>query len=137
MILPLLPFLMVEPAIVPTDSAPLIMEFAQAGQNQLDGPMRFEICADRLIGTQIGFDDFERRPTLAMGFDDEAARELAELTTRHIGERVIVTLEGQVVTDPIIQEPITGGSIVITGVDTVAEIERIERAARGRCTPQS
>jgi len=133
-ILPLLPFLLMEPSIVPTDSAPLVMEFPQTEQDDRNGPIRFEICADRIRGTQIGFDGFEGRPTLSMSFNAEAARELDDLTTRSVGKKVSIIFEAEVVSAPIIQEPITSGGILITGVDTVAEIERVERAARGRCT---
>ena len=131
MILPLLPFFMtMDPAIAPTESAPIVMAFGRGTERE----RKFEICADRIKSTEIHFDGNHGRMSLSVVFVEDAQKELGELTARSVGRQVPIIFEGEVVTSPIVQEPILGGAIMITGIDTVAELERLERAARGRCT---
>lgn len=48
-------------------------------------------------------------------FTDEGAKKFADLTTASVGKKIAITLDGKVLTDPVVNEPITGGRAVITG----------------------
>ena len=47
---------------------------------------------------------------------------LEELTSRHLGEAITVRIDGALVSQPVIREPVTTGGIIITNIDrSVAE----------------
>ncbi|MDP3953500.1 MAG: protein translocase subunit SecD [bacterium] len=63
----------------------------------------------------IGFDNLTNSALVALQFNDEGARIFAELTARNIGLPIAVFLDGELMTAPIVQQEITGGTAQITG----------------------
>jgi preprotein translocase subunit SecD len=49
---------------------------------------------------------------------------MAELTTANLGKPLAIRVDGRIVSEPHVHEPITGGEVQISGVDQ-AEAERI------------
>ena len=49
-------------------------------------------------------------------FDAAGKEAFAHATTDHIGERIIILVNGETVSSPVINEPITDGKSVITGL---------------------
>lgn len=58
-------------------------------------------------------------PMVSLEFDREGAEIFAELTRTHIGMRVPIVLDGEVISSPQVRQQITDGSAVITGVGTL------------------
>lgn len=54
-------------------------------------------------------------PELEVELADDDVQRLAKFTTRHVGERVEMRIDGALVMKPMIQTPILGGTIIITG----------------------
>ncbi len=52
--------------------------------------------------------------SLKLEFDKTSARDFAELTTRCVGHRMLITLDGEVQSAPIVMSPITSGRAMIT-----------------------
>ena len=48
--------------------------------------------------------------------DEEGKEKFAQATADHIGEVINIRVNGEIVSAPVVQEPITGGSCVISGV---------------------
>ena len=63
-------------------------------------------------------------------FDPDSARILAELTAASIGRKLEIRVDGEVVSEPVIREPILGGSIVISGSMTAQEAGRLAMRLR-------
>jgi hypothetical protein len=51
---------------------------------------------------------------LKLEFDKSSARDFAELTTKCVGHRMLITLDGEVQSAPVVMSPITGGRAMIT-----------------------
>jgi hypothetical protein len=57
----------------------------------------------------------------------DGTRKLAELTRNHVGDRLALVLDGQVVMSPTIRSEISQGLVVLTGDFSVARCEEIAR----------
>ena len=59
--------------------------------------------------------DPQGRRVVAFSLEDEGSRLFGEYTTQHVGEFFAIVLDGNVISAPSINEPITGGSGQISG----------------------
>ena len=75
---------------------------------------RVEVSGDSLKDSQADFDQ-NNMPVVSTVFDASGARRFAKLTTEHVGERFAIVLDGQVLSAPVIREPIPGGRGQISG----------------------
>lgn len=58
-------------------------------------------------------------PQVALQFSDSGAKKFAEITRRNINRQLAIFLDDQVITAPVVQQEIIGGSAVINGNFTV------------------
>ncbi|MEN9405711.1 MAG: hypothetical protein RLY47_670 [Candidatus Parcubacteria bacterium] len=52
---------------------------------------------------------------VSLEFDEEGTELFADITTEHVGEILAIFLDGQIISDPVIQSTITDGKAIITG----------------------
>jgi protein-export membrane protein SecD len=52
---------------------------------------------------------------VSLEFDEEGTALFADITTEHVGEILAIFLDGQIISDPVIQSTITDGKAIITG----------------------
>ncbi len=71
--------------------------------------------------------DFDQngRPAVSFQFDARGARAFGDYTARNIGAPFAIVLDGEVISAPVIQSHIPGGSGIITGNFTVEEANRL------------
>lgn len=69
-------------------------------------------------GTQGGF---VNEPIVLLHFNSEGARLFEEITTNNIGTPLAIFLDGEVLQMPVIREPISGGTAVVSGGFTPTE----------------
>ncbi len=63
-------------------------------------------------------------------FDADSSRAFAELTAANIGRTLEIRVDDEVVSAPVIREPILGGSITISGSMTAEEAGRLAMRLR-------
>jgi preprotein translocase subunit SecD len=64
-------------------------------------------------------------PIVIFQMSPASARAFAELTTKNVGRKAAISVDGRVVSAPIIRAPILGGKVEIAGNLTVEEAKRI------------
>ncbi|THB64948.1 MAG: hypothetical protein D6E12_13800 [Desulfovibrio sp.] len=74
-------------------------------------------------------------PVVWLLFTDQGAQDFAQATTQHVGRRLAIVVDGKVLSAPVIQEPITGGEAVISGVFDLAEAEVLAATLQGGALP--
>ena len=72
---------------------------------------------------------------LAIEFTDEGADKFADLTAANVGHKIAILLDGEVLTAPVVNEPITGGKAVITGSRTLEEAKNLAILLRSGALP--
>jgi preprotein translocase subunit SecD len=81
--------------------------------------------------------DFDRfgRPNVILEFDDEGAKLFEQATLVNVGKILAITLDGQEISAPVVQEPISGGEASITGQFSVEEAQRLALLLRSGALP--
>ena len=72
---------------------------------------------------------------VASEFTDEGADKFADLTAANVGHKIAILLDGEVLTAPVVNEPITGGKAVITGSRTLEEAKNLAILLRSGALP--
>ncbi|MBP8617390.1 protein translocase subunit SecD [Veillonella sp.] len=76
-----------------------------------------------------------KKPEVAITLSDEGAKKFADLTAANIGKQIAITLDGQVLTAPVVQQAITGGQAVITGSNSLEEAKELAILLRSGALP--
>lgn len=79
--------------------------------------------------------DQSNQNLVALEFSDEGGKKFADLTTKNVGKRIAILLDKQVLTNPHVNEPITGGKAVITGSRTLEEAQNLAILLRSGSLP--
>ena len=107
----------------------------EAGEPVTDWVLRrrVELSGENLTDAQPSFQ--ENQPVVSFRFDTSGARKFADITTENVGRLFAIVLDDEVISAPRIQEPITGGSGVISGDFTVEEANELALLLRSGALP--
>lgn len=92
-----------------------------AGETYVDTGLtgRYLEQAELVFGQ--GSSGLANEPIVSIRFTEDGGQLFEEITTEHVGEFLAIFLDGEVVSVPRINEPIAGGSAVISGNFTATE----------------
>ena len=79
--------------------------------------------------------DQQNQNLVSLEFSDEGGKKFADLTTKNVGKKISILLDGEVLTAPNVKEPITGGKAVITGSRTLEEAHNLAILLRSGALP--
>jgi protein-export membrane protein SecD len=74
-------------------------------------------------------------PEVSLEFNAEGTKLFADITGRNVGKIVAIYLDGQPITTPRVNEPITGGKAVITGKFNLEEAKTLARRLNAGALP--
>ena len=75
------------------------------------------------------------QPLVSLVFSDEGGQKFADVTARNVGKRISITLDGEILTAPVVQEAIAGGRAQITGNRTMEEAQHLAILLRSGSLP--
>lgn len=138
---PLLEFKLVdEEAVAANLSIEKAIQDAQADGKEVD-PATFglkepyivtELTGRYLKGAELVFGQgggtgLSNEPIVSITFNDEGAALFEKITSEHVGERLAIFLDGQLMSSPQINEAIGGGKAIISGNFTPEEARELVR----------
>jgi preprotein translocase subunit SecD len=88
-----------------------------------------------LSDAQTGFDQRSGEPVVNFKFNSAGARKFAQATTENVGQRFAIVLDNQVISAPVIREPIIGGQGQISGSFTVQSANDLAILLRAGALP--
>ena len=94
---------------------------------------KVEVSGDSLTDAQPSFD--QNRPVISFRFDQTGARKFGSVTSKNVHRLLAIVLDGKVISAPRINEPITGGSGIITGQFSVQETQDLALLLRAGALP--
>ena len=100
-----------------------IMPLRDGGQIAVQD--RVALAGDHLTSAASEIDPQTGRPVVTFRFDTTGALEFGRITAENVGRPFAIVLDGQVLTAPVIQQPILGGSGQITGNFTMEETQTL------------
>jgi preprotein translocase subunit SecD len=80
---------------------------------------RIMVSGEDLTDAQPGFDQRTSEPIVSFKFNINGARKFAQVTQENVGRPFAIVLDNEVISAPVIREPILGGSGQISGSFTV------------------
>ena len=86
-----------------------------------------------LSDARVSFENGQ--PVVSFRFDTAGGRKFAEVTSNHVGERLAIVLDNEVISAPNINGPITGGSGIITGNFTTKSANDLALLMRSGALP--
>lgn len=94
---------------------------------------RVLVSGDSLVDAQTSFQNGE--PVVSFRFDAIGGKRFGEATRTNVGRLFAIILDGKVISAPVIREPITGGSGVISGNFTTQSANDLSLLLRAGALP--
>ncbi|MGV8937104.1 MAG: protein translocase subunit SecDF [Allorhizobium sp.] len=73
------------------------------------------VSGENLVDAQASFNQQNNEPVVTFRFDSKGAQRFAQATQQNVGKPFAIILDDQVISAPVIREPIIGGSGQISG----------------------
>jgi preprotein translocase subunit SecD len=96
---------------------------------------RVLVSGGDLTDAQPGFDQRTNEPIVTFRFNTAGARKFGEATEQNVGRPFAIVLDNQVISAPVIREPIRGGSGQISGNFTVQSANDLAILLRAGALP--
>lgn len=120
--------------VLPPNSTLMAAYNAQPGQpTEYVVRNRVEVPGENLIDAQPTFQQNE--PVVSFRFDSIGARRFGEVTQQNVNQALAIVLDHRVISAPRINEPILGGSGVISGSFTVESANELAVLLRAGALP--
>ncbi|MBX9778458.1 MAG: hypothetical protein K2Y71_29135 [Xanthobacteraceae bacterium] len=119
--------------VSPPLAQPSLLEQLEKGETPTPPPRKSLMPPLRLQveKAEATLDTRTKEPVVVITMAPRAGRMFGELTANNIGRRLVLRIDGQIVAEPIIQEPIKGGVVQISGdmtlKDAAALAERLNK----------
>ncbi len=103
------------------------------------GPTYGEVVltGSNLTGSSVQFDGTTGEPLVTLDFDKEGADIFEQVTTEHIGETIAIFLDGEVISNPVVNDAISNGEAVISGGFQIEEANTLARRLNAGALPVS
>jgi preprotein translocase subunit SecD len=96
---------------------------------------RVVVSGADLTDAQPGFDQRTSEPIVSFRFNSSGARKFAQVTQENVGKPFAIVLDNEVISAPVIREPILGGSGQISGGFTVQQANDLAILLRAGALP--
>jgi len=110
----------------------VIMSRSEEGEAYLLGEVY--VSGKELVDAKTSFDNLGR-PVVTLQFSSLGAKLFDEATAGNVGRQIAICLDGKVISAPVVQERISGGSAQISGRFSTAEAQRLSIMLRAGALP--
>ncbi len=90
-------------------------ELISENEEKLNVSKRIVMSGENLIDAQPSIQNQNNEPTVSFTLDRVGAQKFGRATTDNVGKRLAIVLDGEIVSAPNINEPITSGNGMISG----------------------
>ncbi|MGC2854088.1 protein translocase subunit SecD [Novispirillum sp. DQ9] len=118
---------------VPPGSRLMAAAPSNPGPSQYVVRRRIEVAGERLTDAQVSFQD--NQPVVSFRFDTVGGRQFGRATQENVGRQLSIVLDNQVISAPVIREPILGGSGIISGSFSTQEAQDLALLLRAGALP--
>ena len=88
-----------------------------------------------LKDAQAAMNQQNNQSVVNLEFSDEGAEKFADATLNNVGRKIAILLDGEVLTDPVVREPILGGRAEISGQRDLEEAQNLAVLLRSGALP--
>jgi len=87
--------------------------------------------------SQVQLDKKTNEPVVTLIFNDKGAKQFAEATGRLIGQSISIYMDETLISDPIVNDKITGGRSIISNIESVEEAKSLSDKINSGALPFS
>ncbi|MGL4489942.1 MAG: protein translocase subunit SecD, partial [Rhizobiaceae bacterium] len=95
------------------------------------------VSGENLVDAQAAFEQTSNEPVISFRFDTKGAQRFGQATQQNVGRPFAIILDNAVISAPVINEPILGGSGQISGDFTVEGANELALLLRAGALPAS
>ena len=110
-------------------------ELVSENGQKLNVSKRIVMSGENLIDAQPNINNQNNEPTVSFTLDRLGAQKFGRTTTDNVGKRLAIILDGEIVSAPSINEPITSGNGMISGNFTFQEATDLALLLRSGALP--
>jgi preprotein translocase subunit SecD len=119
----------------PPPDSELLYGTAKEGKHPYLVKKQVMVSGEDLTDAQPGFDQRNGEPIVTFKFNLNGARRFAQVTQENVNRPFAIILDNEVISAPVIREPITGGSGQISGSFTVESANDLAILLRAGALP--
>ncbi len=93
------------------------------------------LTGKQLKRADVTFNQSTGEPEVSLTFNDEGSKFFAEITKRNVGRTIAIFLDGQILSNPTVNQEITGGNAVISGSFTLKDAKDLSRRLNAGALP--
>ncbi len=94
-----------------------------------------DLTGKQLKRSAVTFDPNTGFPQISLEFNDEGKKMFADLTTKNVGKRIAIFLDGTPISAPTVSQPITDGNAVINGSFSLKEAKQLSQRLNAGALP--
>ena len=98
------------------------------------GVAELRVPHDQLVA-RVHFTEITGEYGVSIHLSEEYAREMAQITRENLNQPLVLSLDDEVVAEPVVQTPILDGRILISGNYTRSQASEIVARLSGPCPP--
>ena len=93
------------------------------------------LTGNDLKDAQAAMNQQNNQSVVNLEFSDEGAKKFADATMKNVGRQIAILLDGEVLTNPVVREPILGGRAEISGQRDLEEAQHLAVLLRSGALP--
>jgi len=97
------------------------LNFAEENAHSEEGFIPTDLTGADLKRAVVSFDQVSGKPVVVLEFTGVGGEKFAEITERNVGKSVPILLDGQLISMPVVQDKIIGGTAQISGEFSIDE----------------
>ena len=94
-----------------------------------------ELTGKNLKSAAVEFNPQDGSPEVSLSFDDQGAKMFEDITGRNVSKPVAIYLDGYAISQPTVNEKISGGKAVITGKFNITEAKLLSQRLNAGALP--
>lgn len=122
-------------ASAPPPNTDILYDLPESGKHPYVVERRAIITGSDLTDAQPGYDERTNEPIVSFRFNAAGTRKFAQATGENVNRAMAVVVDDEVLSAPIIREPITGGSGQISGAFTAQSANELAAVLRYGALP--
>ncbi len=117
------------------EEAPLPPEIATLSAGMLNLTKETGLTGNDVKKASVTFDPQNGQPTVLLEFNEDGTKKFAEISTRNVGKPVAIWIDEQILSAPVVQQPILDGNAVINGNFTTESAKQLSIAINSGALP--
>ncbi|MGL4730093.1 MAG: protein translocase subunit SecD [Clostridium sp.] len=117
------------------DTKSVLDTVGKTGELKFTDAEKNVILTGKDVKNAVAHYDDEGKPVVALEFNDEGTKKFADATTKNVGKQIAISMDEELLTNPQVNQPITDGKAVITGMKNLEEATKIANIIKSGALP--